>query len=128
MIDTVTSTYLPILTSMETPPARRSRKPVPHSDRRHQEGHVWLYNDYFVEVPVYLSDLFQRRFRMHKHVFERVMYAIIENDAWFQQRRDATGRLGLSPLQKCTAAIRKLSYDLVADACDEYIRISRTTA
>ena len=44
------------------------------------------------------------------------------------QKRDALGRLGLSSLQKCTAAIRMLAYGLPADACDEYVRIGETTA
>ncbi|XP_021775499.1 uncharacterized protein LOC110739340 [Chenopodium quinoa] len=56
------------------------------------------------------------------------MNKVVEGDVYFQQRRDAAGRLGLSPLQKCTAAIRMLAYDMAADAVDEYVRISQSTA
>ncbi|XP_021727216.1 protein ALP1-like [Chenopodium quinoa] len=42
--------------------------------------------------------------------------------------RDAAGRLGLSPLQKCTAAKRMLAYGMAADTVDEYVRISQSTA
>uniref|UniRef100_A0A0D3AN68 DDE Tnp4 domain-containing protein n=1 Tax=Brassica oleracea var. oleracea TaxID=109376 RepID=A0A0D3AN68_BRAOL len=52
---------------------------------------------------------------MNKELFMRNVDGLSENVPFFQQRRDATGRLGLSPLQKCTAAIRLL-------ACDEYLR------
>ncbi|XP_018509885.2 putative nuclease HARBI1 [Brassica rapa] len=44
------------------------------------------------------------------------------------QRRDATGRLGVTPLQKCTAAIRLLAYGSAADTVDEYLRLAETTA
>ena len=36
--------------------------------------------------------------------------------------------LGLSPIQKCTAALRMLAYGICADAVDEYIRIAESTA
>ncbi|XP_056850925.1 uncharacterized protein LOC130505894 [Raphanus sativus] len=41
---------------------------------------------------------------------------------------DAVGRTGLSPLQKCTAAIRQLAYGSGADVVDEYYRLAETTA
>ncbi|XP_021721043.1 uncharacterized protein LOC110688584 [Chenopodium quinoa] len=65
---------------------------------------------------------------MRKHVFERLLNAVTQHDPWFQQRRDAAGRLGLSPLQKCTAAVRQLAYGCASDACDEYVRISEATS
>ena len=36
--------------------------------------------------------------------------------------------LGLSPLQKITAAFRMLTYGVAADATDDYIRIAESTA
>uniref|UniRef100_A0A0D3BXZ3 DDE Tnp4 domain-containing protein n=1 Tax=Brassica oleracea var. oleracea TaxID=109376 RepID=A0A0D3BXZ3_BRAOL len=41
--------------------------------------------------------------------------------------KDVTGRLGLSPLQKCTTAIRVLAYGSALDAVDEYLRLGATT-
>ncbi|KAL0641912.1 hypothetical protein Bca4012_103413 [Brassica carinata] len=41
---------------------------------------------------------------------------------------DAVGRGSLSPLQKCTAAIRQLAYGAGADIVDEYLRMAETTA
>ncbi|XP_057742911.1 uncharacterized protein LOC130961184 [Arachis stenosperma] len=40
---------------------------------------------------------------------------------------DATGRRGLSQLQKCTTAIRMLAYGVAADAVDDYVRIDEST-
>nr|GEY18872.1 hypothetical protein [Tanacetum cinerariifolium] len=42
--------------------------------------------------------------------------------------RDCTGRVGISPLMKCTYAIRQLTYDIVPDALDEYLQMSAITA
>ncbi|CAM8934195.1 unnamed protein product [Rhodiola kirilowii] len=56
------------------------------------------------------------------------MDSVVLNDDWFKQKKDASGRLGLSPLQKCTAALRMLAYGIAADAVDEYVRISESTA
>uniref|UniRef100_A0A0D3EI32 Uncharacterized protein n=1 Tax=Brassica oleracea var. oleracea TaxID=109376 RepID=A0A0D3EI32_BRAOL len=54
--------------------------------------------------------------------------AVVATSYTVLQRRDATRRLGLSALQKCTAAIRLLAYGTAADAVDEYLRLSETTA
>nr|KYP50606.1 hypothetical protein KK1_027543 [Cajanus cajan] len=43
-------------------------------------------------------------------------------------RVDATRKKGLSPLQKCTTAIRILAYGSSADSTDDYIRIGESTA
>jgi hypothetical protein len=49
-------------------------------------------------------------------------------DKWFSWRPDCTGKMGLSPLQKCVASIRILAYGIPADAVDDYVRISDSTA
>ncbi|XP_025630285.1 uncharacterized protein [Arachis hypogaea] len=55
------------------------------------------------------------RFRMRRHMFLRIVDALSNVYPYFQQRVDATRRRGLSPLQKCTAAIRILAYDIAVD-------------
>ncbi|KAI5414550.1 hypothetical protein KIW84_040151 [Lathyrus oleraceus] len=54
-------------------------------------------------------------------------YALGNHDEYFQMRVDATGKMGLSPLQKCTSAIRMLAYGSPADLVDEYVRIGEST-
>ncbi|XP_074326657.1 uncharacterized protein LOC141664598 [Apium graveolens] len=44
-----------------------------------------------------------------------------------EQMSDALGRKGLSPLQKCTAAIRMLAYEIGVDVVDDYVRIEWPT-
>ncbi|XP_057807788.1 uncharacterized protein LOC131022350 [Salvia miltiorrhiza] len=61
---------------------------------------------------------------MQKNLFLRIVEAITANDEYFQQIPDATGRQGLSPLVKCTGAIRVLAYGSSTDVVDEYLRMS----
>ncbi|XP_048633966.1 putative nuclease HARBI1 [Brassica napus] len=97
-------------------------------ERNREGGQYRLWNDYFSEDATFPSQIFRRRFRMNKDLFLRIVYGLSENFPFFQQRRDATGRLGLSALQKCTAAIRMLAYGSAADTVDEYLRLGETTA
>ncbi|XP_042058642.1 uncharacterized protein LOC121803008 isoform X1 [Salvia splendens] len=96
---------------------------------RDREGaHARLYNDYFADNPLYNETMFRRRFRMSRPLFLRIVDAVKEHDDYFVQRPDGTGRLGLSSLQKVTAVIRILAYGVPDDACDEYVKISESSA
>ncbi|XP_033140578.1 putative nuclease HARBI1 isoform X1 [Brassica rapa] len=106
----------------------KKQKKRAYIERNREAGHNRLWNDYFTENPTYEAHFFRRRFRMNKELFMRIVYGLSQNVPFFQQRRDATGRLGLSPLQKCTAAIRMLAYGSAADAVDEYLRLGESTA
>nr|XP_017217028.1 PREDICTED: putative nuclease HARBI1 [Daucus carota subsp. sativus] len=97
-------------------------------NRDREAAHNRLVRDYFAAIPVYPLETFQRRFRMGRHIFLRIVDALSNIDPYFQQRVDALGRKGLSPLQKCTAAMRMLAYGISADAVDDYVRIGESTA
>jgi hypothetical protein len=89
-------------------------------NRDHAEDHNRLFAKYFCENPLYTDEQFRRRFRMRKHVFFlRIVEALGVWSPYFRLRRDAFGKVGLSPLQKCTAAIRMLAYGTPADFMDE---------
>nr|VDD31699.1 unnamed protein product [Brassica oleracea] len=97
-------------------------------ERNREAGHSRLWDDYFTEDSTFSTYLFRRRFRMNKDLFLRLVHGLSENVPFFRQRRDATGRFGLSPLQKCTAAIRLLAYGTAADTVDKYLRLGESTA
>ncbi|XP_033143314.1 uncharacterized protein LOC103861779 [Brassica rapa] len=65
---------------------------------------------------------------MNKALFMRIVDRLSNEVRFFRQKQDVTGRLGLSALQKCTAAIRVLAYGSALDAVDEYLRLGATTA
>ncbi|XP_042410212.1 uncharacterized protein LOC121999620 [Zingiber officinale] len=92
-------------------------------------GHTQLVNYYLCVEPVYTDDMFRRRFQMRKELFLRIV-TDLENhpSGFFKWREDASRRKGLSPLQKCTAATRQLTYGGSVDQFDEYLRMGETTA
>ena len=94
-------------------------------DREHH--HDLLYRDYFSKRPTFRAVKFRRRFRMRRDLFVRIMDGVSSYDPWFLQKRDALGRLGVSTLQKCVAAMRMLAYGVAADACDDYCRLGEST-
>ena len=104
---------------------RRTRKYI---NRDREGAHQRLVADYFAEEPLYSDAMFRRRFRMRRHVFLRIVDALGSWSPYFTQRVDCTNRPGLSPLQKCTAAIRMLAYGTVADMLDEYLKVAKSTA
>ena len=64
---------------------------------------------------------------MSRPLFLRIVNEIEQYDPYFIQRTDAVGVLGLSSLQKITAAYRILAYGTPADSVDEYIIIEEST-
>ena len=95
--------------------------------RDHGQGHQRLFQDYFAESPVYPLNVFQRRFRMNCSLFLHIKSNIEEEDENFVQKRNAAGVLGLSSIQKMTAALRMLAYGVAADFTDKYVRIGEST-
>ncbi|XP_047977459.1 putative nuclease HARBI1 [Salvia hispanica] len=105
-------------------PIRRRRRYIP---RNHTGAHDRLFADYFAEEPRYPADVFRRRFRMRRSLFLRIVNALSARYPEFRLQRDAAGKPGLSPLQKCTVAIRQLAYGGSADMFDEYLQCGETT-
>ncbi|XP_033142956.1 putative nuclease HARBI1 [Brassica rapa] len=104
----------------------RSRRTYIERDR--EQGQKQLWDDYFSDHPTYSADMFRRRFRMNKPLFLRIVDRLSNEVPYFQQRRNAHGRYGLTALQKCTAAIRILAYGQSGDMYDEYLRLGESTS
>ncbi|CAK8532769.1 unnamed protein product [Lathyrus sativus] len=82
----------------EASSSRRPRRQRRNIESNHEEGHDRLFKDYFSETLVYTNEQFRRRYRMHKHVFLRIVEALGQHDEYFRMMVDATGRASLSPL------------------------------
>ena len=93
---------------------------------RHSRGKN-LLEDYFIPTSLYSDVDFRRRFRIQPHLFNKVMHDICNYDAYFVQKCDAAGVLGLLPEQKLTAVIRMLAYGASADQVDEIARMGKST-
>ncbi|XP_048593473.1 uncharacterized protein LOC125576958 [Brassica napus] len=124
IVDEVVDNYIdPMVNAQTNKPKRRS-----YIERERELGHKQLWKDYFAENPTYQPEMLRRRFRMNKTLFLRIVQSLSTELPYFQQRRNAHGRLGLSALQKCTAAIRMLAYGQSGDMYDEYLRLGESTS
>ncbi|GKA65533.1 serine/threonine-protein kinase STY17-like protein [Tanacetum coccineum] len=65
---------------------------------------------------------------MARPLFNRIVIAVINHDAYFHNNVDCTGRKGISTLIKCTSAIRQLAYGVNASFLDEYMQISERSS
>ncbi|XP_059627569.1 uncharacterized protein LOC132270402 [Cornus florida] len=104
----------------------RKKKRYIHRDR--EGSHYQLIKDYFNENCTYPPEYFHRRFRMRRELFLRILNDVKAYDDYFVQKKDATGRLGLSSIQKMTTIVRILAYGCAADHYDKYIKIGESTA
>ncbi|XP_068345132.1 uncharacterized protein [Pyrus communis] len=76
-------------------------------------------NNYFNPNSVYTEEDFKHRFRMRRHVFECLLRDVPQVNPYFRQKLDRTGRLGFSPYQKVTIALRMMAYGSPANSMDE---------
>ncbi len=87
-----------------------------------------LLRDYFNPNPTYDDKCFRSFFHMHRCVFDHLLNAVVAQDRYFVQKKDALGVPGFSPHQKLTCALHFLAYSTTADQLDEYIQMAETTA
>jgi hypothetical protein len=82
-------------------------------------GHQQLNRNYFSENPTYPDHLFHQCFRTQQSLCFKISKAVIQEDDYFVQKRDAAGQLSFSPLQEVTLASRFLAYGCSSDSIDE---------
>ncbi|XP_070681167.1 uncharacterized protein [Malus domestica] len=96
-------------------------------DRRRQQRGVELLDDYFVHNSAFPDTYFRRRFRMERHLFNKIMIAACNHNSYFQQKNDACGAMGLLPEQKIIVTLRMLAYGASVDQVDEIARMGKST-
>ena len=65
---------------------------------------------------------------MKRYLFLHIQFKVEAHDSYFVQKRNSANKLGLSLLQKITAALRMLAYGVSGDLIDEYVQIGETNA
>ncbi|GJW63047.1 ALP1-like protein isoform X1 [Tanacetum coccineum] len=65
---------------------------------------------------------------MGRPLFNEIVTAVIDHDAYFRNNIDCPGKEGISGLLKCTSSIRQLAYGVHADFLDEYMQISERSS
>ena len=99
----------------------------PNINRKRQLFGKLLHQDYFAENATYSGQHFRRRFRMTRQLFLRIVQAVESHDQYFTQKRDCTGLLGFTAIQKCAAAVRLLASGTSADEMDDRYRLAEST-
>ena len=93
---------------------------VKAKNRHRLEGCCWLYSNYFADTLLHDDKVFRRRYRMSRKLFLRIVNSIREFDSYFKCKKDCTGTLGFTSIQKCTTAMRMLAYGAPGDSPDDY--------
>ena len=65
---------------------------------------------------------------MSRHLFLRIVQDVENHDEYFKQRSNSIGKLGISGIQKCIAAVKQLAYGFKSGKYDEYVQLAETTA
>ena len=110
-----------VTTTMTTKPSAETPVLVGNIERGRESAALRFHNDYFAPTPTYTAQHFQRRFRISRSVFDRIVGEIPTCDIYFVRREDFTKRKGFTCHQKVTAALRLLVHGTAADPVDDYI-------
>ena len=65
---------------------------------------------------------------MKRELFNEIWLALREYDPYFKCKKDCTGMIRFSAIQKCTVAMRLLAYGAAGDTADDYLRMAESTA
>ncbi|GJW08034.1 ALP1-like protein [Tanacetum coccineum] len=106
-------------------PKRQKRTNI---NRDYYGAHERLVAAYFSDNLMFPASLFEDRFRMGRSLFTGIVEEVTLHCAFFREKEDCTGKLGISPLIKCTSTIRQLAYDTVLDTLDEYLKMCHDTS
>ena len=60
-------------------------------------------------------------------LFDEIVTKVVANDDYFRQKKDACGRLGLSPLQKICSSLRLLTSGVSSAELDDKYRLASST-
>jgi hypothetical protein len=100
----------------------------PNIKRNHEKGYYQLYRNYFHPThPIFDAQRFRRCYGMSRKLFLTILNGVRVHDDYFTARLDATGKLGFTSYQKCSAAIRMLAYGVTDDLIDKYLQMSEST-
>lgn len=104
-------------------PARASNLNSGRASRRSK-----LLDDYFSLAATYREYFFMPRFCVSRTVYIRLYRAVESRYSFIHQKKDAIGMKGFHMYEKCTAALRLVTYYMSVAPVEEYLRLSISTA
>ena len=100
---------------------------APNLERHRVTYSHLLYNDFWGATPVYNAMYFRKFFKLPIGLFNDIVERIVLHDAYFIQRADCCGRIGLSSLQKVCSAFRLLTSGVSSMEFDDKYRMAAST-
>jgi hypothetical protein len=87
-----------------------------------------LYQDFWGNSPVYCRVYVKRFFKLPIiELFHDMVDSLVRHNGCFCQKCDATGKIGLSPIQKIASAVRQLTSDVSSMEHDDKYRMAAST-
>ncbi|XP_070679895.1 uncharacterized protein [Malus domestica] len=96
-------------------------------DRSRQRRSMNLLDDYFVRNNAFPDTYFRRRFRMERHLFNKIIIVVCNHDFYFVQKNNVFGVMGLLPEQKIIVVLWMLTYGASTNQVDEIARMGKST-
>jgi hypothetical protein len=119
----------PIVEQEEVALAGGRSKPgkAPNIDRRRLFYAQLLHDDFWGPTPVYSASYFKLFFKLPLALFNEILDKVVLHDSDFVQKRDAAGKLGLTPHQKICSAVRQLTSGVSPMEFDDKYRMGAST-
>jgi Plant transposon protein len=87
-----------------------------------------IRNDYWGPTPSFSDCQFERVFRVSRSVADRLMNLLAQDDAFFTERFDALGKLGICPKAKLLMGLKLLGYGISPSGFQAYFQMGFATA
>jgi hypothetical protein len=100
---------------------------APNIERRRVFYSHLLFNDFWGEAPIYNASYFKKFFKQPIGLFNEIATKVVAHDDYFRQKKDAAGKLGLTPLQKICSALRQLTSGVSSAEHDDKYRMGAST-
>jgi hypothetical protein len=100
---------------------------APNIERRRVFYSHLLFGDFWGSAPIYNPTYFKKFFKIPIRLFDDIVPKVTANDDYFQQKKDAVGKMGLSSLQKICSAVCQLTSGVSsAEHDDKYCMAAST--
>jgi len=86
-----------------------------------------LHDDFWGDAPLYNEVHYKKFFRLPKALFDEIVERLVDHDNYFQQKSDAAGKLGFTPIQKIASSLRLLTSGVSSSDQDDRFRLAAST-
>lgn len=97
---------------------------TPNIDRKHADQARRLHRQYLCGESKFRDEVFQRRCRISRAIFDKIAASVCKNYTYFVKRFKCSGKAGISPQVNVTAALRTMAYGIHPDGIEDYLEMA----